>query len=146
MDGAGYCKGLSAERLSSASRVLAAADHLHALKQARPHRSALTLAAATDSLVAAAREGALDPRVVDALLAAPRSQERADRLVSLTDRERSVLLEVANGKTNKEIAAALGISARTVQTHTLNIFEKLGVSTRAAAAILASRAGLLAES
>ena len=50
---------------------------------------------------------------------------------------------VALGRTNKEIAVELGISDRTVQTHTLNVYEKLGVDTRAAAAIVASRAGLL---
>ncbi|MEZ4238581.1 MAG: helix-turn-helix transcriptional regulator [Myxococcota bacterium] len=63
---------------------------------------------------------------------------------SLTERESEVLREVARGQTNKEIAAALGISPRTVQNHTLNIYGKLGVSTRAGAALRAARAGLLA--
>ena len=40
-------------------------------------------------------------------------------------------------------SATIGISARTVQNHTLHIYEKLGVCTRAGAALLASRAGLV---
>jgi DNA-binding CsgD family transcriptional regulator len=46
-------------------------------------------------------------------------------------------------KTNKEVAAALGISPRTVQHHTIHIYEKLGVDTRAGAAMAASARGLL---
>ncbi|MDE2059892.1 MAG: helix-turn-helix transcriptional regulator [candidate division NC10 bacterium] len=52
----------------------------------------------------------------------------------LTRREAEVLLWVAQGKTNTEIAAILGLSSRTVQKHLEHIFEKLGVETRAAAA------------
>jgi DNA-binding CsgD family transcriptional regulator len=55
----------------------------------------------------------------------------------LTDREREVLVLVAAGKTNGEIAAVLSISARTVQKHLEHIFQKLGVETRTAAAICA---------
>jgi DNA-binding CsgD family transcriptional regulator len=50
---------------------------------------------------------------------------------------------LARGRTNKEIAVALGISARTVQHHTLHIYEKFGVDTRAAATLQALHLGLL---
>jgi len=53
----------------------------------------------------------------------------------ITDREREVLALVSAGKTNREIAAVLTISARTVQKHLEHIFQKLGVETRVAAAV-----------
>jgi DNA-binding CsgD family transcriptional regulator len=63
----------------------------------------------------------------------------ADHLVDLpvTGRERESLALVAAGKTNREIAALLAISARTVQKHLEHVFQKLGVETRTAAAICA---------
>ena len=63
----------------------------------------------------------------------------ADHLAELpvTGREREVLALVAAGKTNREIAAVLAISARTVQKHLEHVFQKLGVETRTAAAIRA---------
>jgi DNA-binding NarL/FixJ family response regulator len=52
------------------------------------------------------------------------------RVARLTDRENDIARLVAERKSNKEIAGALGISARTVTTHVANIFSKLGVSSR----------------
>jgi len=52
------------------------------------------------------------------------------RAAKLTERETDIARLVAARKSNKEIAAALGISARTVTTHVANIFSKLGVSSR----------------
>jgi DNA-binding CsgD family transcriptional regulator len=52
------------------------------------------------------------------------------RMPKLTDRETDIARLVAGRKSNKEIASALGISARTVTTHVANIFSKLGVSSR----------------
>jgi len=52
------------------------------------------------------------------------------RAAKLTDRETDIARLVAARKSNKEIAVALGISARTVTTHVANIFSKLGVSSR----------------
>ena len=60
----------------------------------------------------------------------------------LTRREREVLTLLAQRRTNKEIAEALFVSARTVQTHTISIFTKLGVDNRRDAAALAVRHGL----
>jgi non-specific serine/threonine protein kinase len=61
----------------------------------------------------------------------------------LTRREREVLALLARRRTNKEIAEALFVSHRTVQTHTINIFTKLGVANRRDAAALAVRHGLV---
>lgn len=56
------------------------------------------------------------------------------RIESLTPRELEVLELMAEGKSSKEVAAALGISMRTVEGHLLLIFRKLGVRNRTAAA------------
>ena len=53
------------------------------------------------------------------------------RKVKLTAREIEVVKLVASGKADKEIAADLGISVRTVRYHVSNIFRKINVSTRA---------------
>ena len=60
----------------------------------------------------------------------------------LTPREVAVLRLVSQGKTNREIATDLVLSHLTVKRHLDNIFGKLNVSTRTAAAALALRAGL----
>lgn len=61
----------------------------------------------------------------------------------LTARERDVLQEVAHGRTNREIARALGMSDRTVAVHLTRIFAKLGAGTRGEAVHLARHRGLV---
>ncbi|HEY6570894.1 MAG TPA: helix-turn-helix transcriptional regulator [Candidatus Limnocylindrales bacterium] len=56
-------------------------------------------------------------------------------------REREVLSLVAEGRTNREIGAALFISDKTASVHVTHILTKLGVSSRTEAALLAARAG-----
>jgi serine/threonine protein kinase/DNA-binding CsgD family transcriptional regulator len=63
--------------------------------------------------------------------------------VDLTERELEVLRLLAEGLSNKEIAAALTISHRTVKFHLDNLYSKLGVKSRTEAAIYALRQGLL---
>jgi DNA-binding NarL/FixJ family response regulator len=63
--------------------------------------------------------------------------------VQLTPRELSALTLMADGKSNKEIAGALGISERTVKTHLGHLFEKLGVTSRTEAIKVATRRGLV---
>jgi DNA-binding NarL/FixJ family response regulator len=60
----------------------------------------------------------------------------------LSQREAQVLRLVADGKTNREIADELALSHKTVKRHLDNIFDKLGVSSRAAATAFALRAGI----
>lgn len=66
-----------------------------------------------------------------------------DESAGLSPREREVLQQVAAGKTNREIAAALVISQHTVSRHLENIFTKLGVTSRAAATAYAYEHDLL---
>jgi DNA-binding NarL/FixJ family response regulator len=63
----------------------------------------------------------------------------------LTRREQEVLVHVARGETNPEIAAALHLSARTVAHHVTAILAKLGAPTRTAAVEAARRKGLLED-
>jgi ATP/maltotriose-dependent transcriptional regulator MalT len=63
----------------------------------------------------------------------------AERAGTLTRREREVLAHIAVGETNRQVAAALGISAHTVARHLSNIFDKLGVTTRTAAVTTARK-------
>jgi DNA-binding CsgD family transcriptional regulator len=73
----------------------------------------------------------------------PRNHELCRR--GLTPRESEILWWVTEGKTNREIAIILGRSARTVQIHLNNVYRKLGVETRTAAAMLALRASLVRD-
>ena len=65
--------------------------------------------------------------------------------VPLTERESQVLLRVARGFSNKEIAAQLDISVKTVETHKLRSMGKLGLKSRAEVVQLALRRGWLVE-
>ena len=65
------------------------------------------------------------------------------RLEQLSDRERDVLLEIAHGLSNGEIAERLFISAATVKSHITHVFTKLGVRDRAQAVAFAYESGLV---
>jgi DNA-binding NarL/FixJ family response regulator len=92
---------------------------------------------------AAARgETVLSPSVAALLLARVRPQ-RPVRTATLSAREREVLALIAQGRTNRETAAALFITEATVKTHLLHIYAKLEVPDRAAAVSAAHRRGLL---
>ncbi|MEU4424695.1 response regulator transcription factor [Actinoplanes sp. NPDC024001] len=92
---------------------------------------------------AAARgETVLSPTVATLLLSRVRPARPLTE-AQLSSREREVLALVAQGRTNRETAAALFISEATVKTHLLHIYAKLEVPDRAAAVSAAHRRGLL---
>jgi DNA-binding NarL/FixJ family response regulator len=80
-------------------------------------------------------------RQVAAQMTAWTQEESAKQ--ELTKREREVLQLVVEGKTNQEIALALGISDKTVEKHLEGVYSKLGVASRVEAAVHAVRAGLV---
>lgn len=69
--------------------------------------------------------------------------ERAQSSLGITEREREVLQLLADGRSNKEIAARLGLSPNTVKTHVARLFEKLRVARRTEAIGLARELGLV---
>jgi two-component system NarL family response regulator len=71
------------------------------------------------------------------------SPRTADGREPLTGREQTILLELAQGKTNKDVAASLNISVRTVETHRNNIKRKLGISSTAGLTRYAMEHGVL---
>jgi DNA-binding NarL/FixJ family response regulator len=81
----------------------------------------------------------LEPEVAGALLRGENADERTD---ALTDREREVLVEIAHGRSNREIARALVLSEKTVKTHVSSILAKLNLADRTQAALYAVRSGL----
>jgi two-component system, NarL family, response regulator DevR len=91
----------------------------------------------------------LDPAVTQMVLDRIRrlaGQRHDDPLAQLTEQERSIIVLIAQGKTNREIAEALYLSERTVKTHVSNILQKLHLSRRAEAAAFISRRQVQPES
>ena len=68
---------------------------------------------------------------------------RAQSSLGITGRERQVLQLLADGRSNKEIAARLGLSPNTVKTHVARLFEKLRVARRTEAILVARDLGLV---
>jgi two-component system, NarL family, nitrate/nitrite response regulator NarL len=96
-----------------------------------------------DALVAVARGDIILPNEVQAGLAAAIRSNAAGARIHLTPREREVLGGLAEGKSAPQIAGELHVSPATVKTHLKTLYEKLGVSDRAAAVAEAMRRGLI---
>jgi HD-GYP domain-containing protein (c-di-GMP phosphodiesterase class II) len=148
LDGSGYHRGLAAPALTRPMRVLAVADAYAAMTADRPHRPALGAAAAADELRAECDAGRLDAEAVEAVLEAAGHAPARRRAYpcELTGREVEVLRLLARGLTNKEIAARLVVSPRTVQHHVAHIYPKIDRRSRAGAALFAMEHGLAEES
>lgn len=104
--------------------------------------------AATDQLVEAIRavnsgQTVLHPAIVRRLFAEVRAEQAdAASAIALTPRERDVLRLLAQGYTNRQIAAALAIGERTVAVHVRNLLDKLHLVNRTQAALYARERGL----
>ncbi len=127
------------------ARLLAAADTYQALTSGRPHRPALEQAAAAVALEQEAAASRLDGPAVSAVLSAAghARKPRSSWPDGLTDREIEVLRLISRGASLKEVGEALVISPRTAAHHIQHIYDKIGVSTRAAAAMYAMEHELL---
>ncbi|RIJ77913.1 DNA-binding response regulator [Nakamurella silvestris] len=113
------------------------------LKDARPEEllSAIRSVAAGDAVVAPSATRRLLEHVSHALPTG--TTEPAPKLAHLTTREQEVLVEVANGLTNAEIAAALYMAESTVKTHIGSLLAKLECRDRVGLVLVAFRAGLV---
>ncbi|TPW15912.1 MAG: LuxR family transcriptional regulator, partial [Acidimicrobiaceae bacterium] len=147
LDGSGYPRGLPGNAISPLARILGAADAYQAMREERPHRSALTPDDAADALRESVRAGHLDGDAVDAVLsvAGHRVSRRQEGPAGLTAREVEVLKLLALGLSNKQIAARLVISPKTAGNHIEHIYTKIGANSRAAAGLFAMQQGLLPE-
>jgi HD-GYP domain-containing protein (c-di-GMP phosphodiesterase class II) len=145
LDGSGYHRGATGSDLTLPARVLAAADAYHAMTEPRAHRPALTPGDAAAQLAREARAGRLDADVVTAIIdIAGQPPPRLERPAGLTAREAQVIALLARGLQTKQVARALGISAKTADHHVQNAYRKIGVSSRAAATLFAMQHGLVA--
>lgn len=146
VDGSGSFRGLRGPGQHPVARVLAAAEVYQTKLEPRPHRAAMSEAAAAAELKRLVRDGALDGEAVAAVLSVAGHRVapvRREATAGLTAREIQVLRLIAAGRSAKEIARTLGMSARTANNHTSHIYEKTGVATRATAALFAVERGLL---
>jgi HD-GYP domain-containing protein (c-di-GMP phosphodiesterase class II) len=146
LDGSGYPRGLSGDAISSAGRILAAADSYHALTEARPHRPPRPAADAAAELRAGVSSGRLDGAAVDAVLRAAghRVRRRREWPAGLTAREVEIVRLLVRGSTAKAIAGQLVISPKTASSHIEHIYSKTGVSNRAQLSLFAMKHGLMA--
>ena len=144
-DGSGYHRGLTAAGVPMPARVLAAADRYRCLVEDRPYRTGVPGPDAAAQLRVDARTGGLDGDAVEAVLEAAghRRGARSPRAAGLTERQVDVLRLVAAGLSNREIAKRLHISRRTAEHHVQDVYLKIGVSTRAGAALFGMEHGLL---
>jgi DNA-binding NarL/FixJ family response regulator len=137
-----------ARELSPSTRIVALTAH-----EEQPYVMAMLQAGASGYLskasrgqevVQAVRAAAAGETVFSATIAQSVTRSalgQAGPEAALTPRELDVLCAAARGLGNKQIAAELGMSARTVQTHLTSVFSKLGVGSRTEAVLLALRRG-----
>ena len=113
------------------------------LKDAPPERllDAVRVVASGDSLLSPSVTRRI---IADLVRARPAPRKRDQAVVdSLTDREREVLVTIANGRSNAQIARELFVSEATVKSHVSRIIAKLGVSSRTQAVAFAYENGLV---
>ncbi len=136
--GGGYHRGLRGADLPLEARLVAAADSFAAMTEDRPHRRALPVGDAVAALGDAGRAGDLDPDSTAAVIeAAGLPRPRRELPAGLTEREVEVVRLAARGLSNREIAARLVISDRTVGHHLAHVYDKTGRRTRAGVAVFA---------
>ncbi|WP_157246693.1 response regulator [Nonomuraea typhae] len=110
--------------------------------------SFLTKTVPMEKVVAAVRAAAggepmLEPDVAGLLMAEIRNTRPRDPLEALSPRERDVLVGIAKGRSNRELARMLTLSEETIKSHVSSILAKLHLTDRTQAAIFALRCGLV---
>lgn len=144
-DGSGTFKGLRGENIPAGGKLLAAVDAY--LEMTHPRLGEpVTPQQGCEQLSRLAQQGALNPVAVRAVVVAVTGAKAhlcRELPARLTERQVEVLRRLANGDSNKQIAAALVVSPRTAEHHVQDIYRKIGVSSRAAAALFTVQHGLL---
>lgn len=147
LDGSGYPAGIRGDE-DQVAGLLACAEFFEestAPGRGRPGKDGATVAA---EMVDLASRRALVSDHVKAVLAAteePMPVMDVARPAGLTEREVDVLMLLAQGSSNREIADSLRISPKTVGTHVEHLYAKAGVNSRAAATLFAVQNGLLTQ-
>lgn len=152
LDGSGYHRGSTGAHLPRAARLLAAAEMWTSLREDGAHRPALAPRGARDVLRDEVTAGRLDREAAEAVISvadaggddAGRSR-RVPHPGGLSDREVEVLRLIARGMRNREVAARLFLSPKTIGHHVAHIYAKIGVTTRPGAALFAMEHDLLRE-
>jgi len=146
LDGSGYHRGATAPQLSAAARLLAAADVWVTLVDDRADRSAHSAREARALMWGEVAAGRLDGGAVEAVFTAAGEageRRRSAHPAGLSHREVEVLRLIAQGLRNREVAARLFISPKTVGHHVAHIYAKIGVTTRPGATLFAMEHDLL---
>lgn len=143
LDGSGYPLGIGASGLGRSERLLAATVAYRSALEPRPYRDPLTTEDAAARVRRRAAHGELDGAAVEAVLgAAGHRASRIRRADTLTPREAEVLGLVARGLSNREIAARLVLSEKTVRNHVERSYVKIGATNRVGASLYALQSGL----
>jgi response regulator RpfG family c-di-GMP phosphodiesterase/DNA-binding CsgD family transcriptional regulator len=144
-NGNGYPRGIGGQTIPLLGRFLEPADVYQAMLEDRPHRPARSRDEAAAELRRAAIAGEMDGGAVDAVLAAAghRTRRKPAAPAGLTPREQEVLVLAARGGTTRAVASKLGIAPKTAGNHLERIYAKIGVSSRAEAAMYAMQHGLV---
>jgi HD-GYP domain-containing protein (c-di-GMP phosphodiesterase class II) len=145
-DGSGYHKRVRADAVDPGACVLTAVEIYVGMTTDRADREAMSPEDAAAELRRLASAGITEPRASRAVLVAAGHGEPSARKVTraklpggLSRREAEVLHLAARGLTTQQIAGRLRISAKTADHHIQHIYTKIGVSTRAAAALWATQ-------
>ncbi|MDQ3458787.1 MAG: LuxR C-terminal-related transcriptional regulator, partial [Deinococcota bacterium] len=146
LDGSGYHRQATAATVPMAARILAAADSYQAMTHERPYRKAFSTDGVAEELLREVKRGRLDGEAVQAVLSAAGQAQTSRRRswpAGLSDREVEVLLLLSRGASTKQVAKELAISPKTAGHHVQHIYHKIGVSTRAGAAMFAMQHDLV---
>jgi len=142
-DGSGYPDRRAADALPAGARVLAVADMYQAMRETRPHRRAIPPEEIAATLEGEAEKGRLDRDAVRVVLETAGQRVARGRATGhpggLSGQEIDVLRLVSRGFTNKQVAAKLKISPRSVAHALGHAYEKIGVTTPAGAAMFAMK-------
>jgi HD-GYP domain-containing protein (c-di-GMP phosphodiesterase class II) len=146
VDGKGYYRSLKGNDILPAAQILHLADSIVAMESNRSFRDNFSKEKIRKSLIDSIRDGKIQRKFGEAGIEALGfyiKKKRPQNIAGLTDREIEVLEKICQGKTNAEIAMDLKVSTRTIQHHSIPIYNKIGVSSRAAATLFASKNGII---